>query len=212
MGVALLYYRSDKKSRHENLDEIIVHSWKCSPYSSLLWTMRLSCIIDLKKLSTRMFGRNHRPLTSNFSCREFLWSLIQESHNNYRIEPSGDHFLQLALISSKFSTREFLGMYNTREPHQSQKWAIWRQFSWVGDDFVESFMSRVSRDLYYKRATTITELSYLETIFLSWRWLSSKFATREFLGMYNTREPHQSQKWAIWRQFPWVGDDFVQTF
>ena len=62
IDVALLYYRSEKNSRHENLDEIIAHSWKWSPDSSLLWMLWLSCIIDLKKLSTWNFGRNHRPL------------------------------------------------------------------------------------------------------------------------------------------------------
>ena len=259
-------------------------------------------------------------ISSNFSCRDFLRSLIQESHNNYRIELSGDHFHEWAMISSKFSCRDFLEIFNTREPHHSQKWAIWRPFSWVGDDFVqffmsrfleifntrepqqlqnwavwrpfswvgddfvEIFMSRFSRDLQYKRATSFTEVSYLKTIFMSGRWfrpnflvesfsrsliqenhiihrselsedhfhewamissnfscrdflrsliqeshnnyrielsgdhflelalISSKFSTREFLVIYNTREPHQSQKWAIWRQFSWVGDDFVEIF
>ena len=150
------------------------------------------------------------------------------------------------MISTKFSCREFLEIYGTTEPHQSQKWAIWRPFSWVGFGFVEILMSRVFWDLYYKRATTITELSYLETIFLSWRWfrsnfqlesflwsliqeshinhrselsgdnlhewamISSKFSCREFLEIFNTREPHHSQKWAIWRPFSWVGFGFVQ--
>ena len=190
-------------------------------------------------------------ISSKFSCREFLEifnTRVQESHNDYRRELSGDHFFELVLISSKFSTREFLVIYNTREPHQSKKWAIWRQFSWVGDDFVEIFISRVSRDLYYKRATSFTEVSYLKTIFMSGRWfrpnfhvesffrfivqkspthhrsglsgdhfhewamISFKFSCREFLEIFNTREPHHSQKWAIWRPFSWVGDDFVQTF
>ena len=150
------------------------------------------------------------------------------------------------MVSSRFSCREFFEIYSTKEPHQSQKWPIWRPFSWVGDDFVQVFMSRVFWDLHYKRATSITEVSYLETIFMSGRWfrpkilvesflryitqdshinhrselsgdhfhewamISSKFSCREFLEIYNTREPHHSQKWAIWRRFSWVGDDFVQ--
>ena len=204
----------------------------------------------------------------------------------------------------------FLEIYSTKEPNQSQKWAIWRPFSWVGGDFVQSFMSRVSWDLKYKRPTSITEVTYLETIFMSGRWfrpsfhvesflrsivqkshinhrselsgdhffivqvfmsrvswvqkshvnhrselsgdhfrcirpsfhvesflrsivqkshinhrselsgdhfhewamISSKFSCREFLEIYSTKEPHQSQKWAIWRPFSWVGDVFVQVF
>ena len=51
-----------RNSRHENLDEIIAHSWKWSPDSSLLWMMWLFCITGLKKLSTWKFGRNYRPL------------------------------------------------------------------------------------------------------------------------------------------------------
>ena len=152
------------------------------------------------------------------------------------------------MISSKFSCREFFQIYSTKEPHPSQKWAIWRPFSWVGDDFLQVFMSRVSWDLWYKRATSITEVSYLEAISVSgryfrpnshvksflrsrvqkshinhrselsgdhlheWATISSNFSCREFLEIYNTREPHQSQKWAIWRPFSWVGDDFVQIF
>ena len=57
-----LVLQISRKSRHENLDEIIAHSWKWSPDSSLLWMMWLFCTIDLKKLSTWKFGRNHRPL------------------------------------------------------------------------------------------------------------------------------------------------------
>ena len=206
-----------------------------------------SHIIHRSELSEDHF-HEWAMIPSKFSCRYFLRSLIQESHNNYRIELSGDHFLELALISSKYSTREFLVIYNTREPHQTQKWAIWRQFSWVGDDFVEIFMSRVSRDLWYKRTTSFTEVSYMETIFMSGRWfrpnflvesfarsliqeshiihrselsedhflewamISSKLSSREILEIFKPRKPHLSQKWAIWRPFSWVGDDFVQIF
>ena len=151
-------------------------------------------------------------------------------------------------IRPNFHIESFFQIYSTKEPHPSEKWAIWRPFSWVGDDFVQIFMSRVSWDLWYKRATTFTEVSYLETFFLSWCWfrpkfqlesfsrtiileshiihrselsgdhfqelslISSKFSCREFLEISNTRAPHLSQNWAIWRPFSWVGDDFVQIF
>ena len=192
-----------------------------------------------------MSGRWFCP---NFHVESFLRSIIRESHIIHRSELSGDHFHEWATFSSIFSCREFLEIYYTREPHQSQKWPIWRPFSWVGDDFVQIFMSRDSWDLLYKRATSFIEVSYLETIFISGRWfrpsfhvesflrsivqkshinhrsdlsgdhfhewatISSKFSCREFLDIYNTREPHQSQKWPIWRPFSWVGDDFVQIF
>ena len=165
------------------------------------------------------------------------------------------------MVSSRFSCREFFEIYSTKEPHQSQKWPIWRPFSWVGDDFVQVFMSRVFWDLQYKRATSITEVSYLETIFMNvesflrsivqkshinhksdlsgdhfhewamilsksscreffekwdhfheWAMISSKNSCWEFLEIYNSRQPHQSQKWAIWRPFSRVGDDFVEIF
>ena len=192
-----------------------------------------------------MSGRWFRP---NFHVESFLRSIVQKSHINYRSELSGDHFHESAMISSKFSCREFLEIYSTKEPHQSQKWAIWRPLSWVADDFVQNFMSRVSWDLKYKRATSFTEMSYLETIFMSGRWfrpkfhvenfyrsigqnsqvnhrsdlsgdhfhewamISSKFSCRDFLEIYSTKEPHQSQKWAILRPFSWVAQDFVQNF
>ena len=192
-----------------------------------------------------MSGRWFRP---NFHVESFLRSLVQKSHINHRSELSGDHFQEWAMISSKSSCREFLEIFNTREPYHSQKWAIWRPISWVGDDFVQIFMSIVSWDLLYKRATSFTEVSYLETIFMSGRWfrpnfhvecflrsivqrshinhrselsgdrfqdwtmISSKCSCRVFLEFYSTKEPHQSQKWPIWRPFSWVGDDFVQIF
>ena len=192
-----------------------------------------------------MSGRWFRP---NFHVESFFRSIVQKSHTHHRSELSGDHFHEWAMISSKFSCREFLEIYGTKEPHQSQKWVIWRPFLWVGDIFVQILMSRVSWDLEYKRATSITEVSYLETICMSgrrfrpifhvesflrsiiqeshinhrtepsgdnfheWAMISSKFSCREFLEIFNTREPHHSQKWAIWRPFSWVGDDFVQIF
>ena len=192
-----------------------------------------------------MSGRWFRP---NFHVEIFYRSIGQNSHINHRSDLSGDHFLEWAMISFKFSCREFLGMYSTKEQHQSQKWAIRRPFSWVGDDFVQYFMSRVSWDQKYKRAISFTEVSYLETIFMSGRWfrpnfhdeslfrcivqnshinhrsdlsgdhfhewamISFKFSCGEVLEIKNTREPHHSQKWAIWRPFSWVGDDFVQIF
>ena len=210
--------------------------------------MWLSCIIDLEKLLTWKFRLSGRWFCPKFHVESFSRSIIQESHIIRRSELSGDHFHELALISSKFSCREFLEISDTREPHFSQKWAVWRPFSWLGVDFVQILKSRVSWDLQYKRATSITEVSYLETIFMSGRWfrhkihvesflrsitqdshinhrselsgdhfhewaiISSKFSCREFLEIYNTREPHHSQKCAIWRPFSWEGDDFVQIF
>ena len=192
-----------------------------------------------------MTGRWFCP---NFHVESFLRSITQENHIIHRSELSGDHFHEWAMVSSKLSCREFLELYNTREPHLSQKWPIWRPFSRVGDDIVQIFMSRVSWDLLYNRATSITEVTYLETIFMSGRWfcphflvesflrsitqenhiihrselsgdhfhewamVSSKLSCREFLEIYSTKEPHQSQKWPIWRPFSWVGDDFVRVF
>ena len=89
-------------------------------------------------------GRWFRP---NFHVESFLRSIVQESHIIHRSELSGDHFHECLMISSKFSCREILEISNTREPHHSQKWANWRPLSWVGDDFVQIFMSRVSWDL-----------------------------------------------------------------
>ena len=190
-------------------------------------------------------GRWFRP---SFHVQSFWRSIAQTIHINHRSELSGDLFYEWAMISFKFSCREFLEIYSTKEPHQSQKWAIWRPFSWVGDDFVQYFMSRVSWDQKYKRATSFTEVSYLETTFKNGRWfrpnfhveiflrsivqkshiihrtelsgdhfhecakISSNFSCRDFLEIYNTREPLHSQKWANWRPFSWVGDDFVQFF
>ena len=155
-----------------------------------------------------MSGRRFRP---GFHVESFLRSIVQKNDINHRSDLSGDHFHEWATISSKFSCREFLDIYNTREPHQSQKWPIWRPFSWVGDDFVQIFMSRDSWDLLYKRATSFIEVSYLETIFITGRRFRPNFHV-EFLEIYNSREPHSSQKWAIWRAFSGVGDDFVQIF
>ena len=153
-------------------------------------------------------------ISSKFSCREFFSrSIVQESHINHRIDLSGDYFHEWATILSNFSCREFLEIYNTREPHHSQKWAIWRPFSWEGDDFVQIFMSRVSWGLQYKRATSITEVSYLETIFDEWAMILSKISCPEFFSRSIIQESHiNSQMWAIWRTFSWVGDDFVQIF
>ena len=193
-------------------------------------------------MSRRLFRRN-------FHVEIFPRSIIQESHIIHRSELSGDHFHELAMISFKFSTRQFLEIYNTREPHQSQKWAIWRPFSWVGDDFVQIFMSRVflrsivqkshthhrselPGDHFHEWAMISSKFFIVESFlrsmvqkshiihrselsgdhFHEWAMISSKFSCREFLEIYNTREPHHSQKWAIWRPFPWVGDDFVQIF
>ena len=187
-------------------------------------------------------------ISSKFSRREFLKiHSTKEPHQSQKSAIQG-YFHEWAMISSKLSCREFLVIYSTRKPHPSKKWAIQRKFPWVGVDFVQTFMSRFSWDLEYKRATSITEVSYLETIFFSGRWfrsnfhvesfsrskiqeshiihtielsgdhfhecamIPSKISCREFLKIYSTKEPHQSQKWAIWRSFSWVGEDFVQIF
>ena len=125
-----------------------------------------------------MTGRRFR---SGFLVESFLRSIVQKSQIIHRSELSGDHFQEWATISSKFSCREFLEICNTREPHPSQKWAISRPFSWVGDVFVQFFLSRVSWDLLYKRATSITEVTYLETIFMSGRRFRPNFHVERFL-------------------------------
>ena len=224
--------------------------WFCPSFMSRvsrdLQYKRATSVTEVRYLETIfMSGRRFRP---KIQVESFLRSIIQESHINHWSELPGDNFHEWAMILSKISFREFLEIFNTREPHHSQKWAIWRRFSWVSDDFVQIFMSRVSWDLLYKRATSITEVTYLETIFMSGRWfcpnfrvesflrsiiqkshiihrsevsgdhfhewamVSSKFSCWEFLEIYNTREPHHSQKWAIWRPFSWLSDDFVQVF
>ena len=156
-----------------------------------------------------MIGRWFR---SNFHIESFLRSIVQKSHINHRSELSGDHFQQWAMISSKPSCREFLEIYSTKEPHQSQKWAIWRPFSWVGDDFVEVFMSRVSWESIVQKSHINHRNDTSGDHFHDWAVISFKFSCREFLEIYSTKEPHQSQKWAIWRPYSTVGDDFVQTF
>ena len=164
------------------------------------------------ELSGDNFHEWAMTLSKFFIVESFLRSIIQESHIIHRSELSGDHFHEWAMFSFKFSCREFLEIYSTKEPHQSQKWAIWRPFSWVGNDFVQIFMSRVFfRSIGQK--SHINHRSELSgDLFHEWALVSSKFSCREFLEIYNTREPNHSQKWAIWRQFSWVGDDFVPVF
>ena len=156
-----------------------------------------------------MSGRRFRP---NFHVENFFRSIIQESHIIHRSELSGDHFHEWATVSSKFSKRELLEIYNTREPHHSQKWAIWRPFSWVGDDFVQIFMSRV----FFKSIVQKSHINHRSELsgdhFHEWATIPLNFSCREFLEIYYTREPHHSQKWAIWRPFSWVGNGFVQIF
>ena len=185
---------------------------------------------------------------TNFHVESFFRSIVQKSHINRRSDLSGELFHEWAVTSSKFSCREFHETYSTKNPHQAKKWAVWRPFSWVGDDFVQIVISRVSWDLKYKRATSFTEVSYLETILMRGRWirpifpvesffrsivqkryinhrselsgdhyhewalLLPKISNRDFLEIYSTKEPHQSQKWAICRPISLVGDDFVQFF
>ena len=154
-------------------------------------------------MSGRWFRRN-------FHVESFTRSLIQESHIIHRGELSEDHFHEWAMISSKHSSRDFLEIYNTREPHRSQKWAIWRAFSWVGDDFVQFFMSRVFIRSIVQKSHTHHRSELPGDHFHEWAMISSKFLCREFLEIYGTKEPHQSQKWAMWRPFSWVGFGFVQ--
>ena len=156
-----------------------------------------------------MSWRWFRP---NFQLESFLRSIKQESHINHRSELSGDRFNELALISFKFSTREFLEVYNTREPHQSQKWAIWRPFSLSGRWFcrnfhVQSFSRSIIQESHINHRRDLSGDHFHE-----WAMISSKFSFREFIEIYSTKEPNKSQKWAIWRPFSRVGDDFVQIF
>ena len=208
-----------------------------------------SRIIHRSELSGEHFHEWAMISSTFFIVEIFLRSIRQESHIIHRSELSGHLFHESAMISSKFSCRDFLEIYKTREPHHSQKWAIWRLFSWVGVDFVqfyklENFMrsirkeshinhrSELSGHNFHEWAMTSSKLliveSFLRSIrqeshtihrselsgdhFHEWATISSKFSCREFLEIFNTREPHHSQKWAIWRPFSWVGDDFVQTF
>ena len=171
---------------------------------------RATSITEVSYLETIfMTGRWFRP---NFHVERFFRSIIQESHINHRSELSGDHFHELALISSQFSSRELLEIYKTREPHHSQNWAIWRPFSWVGDDFVQIFMSRA----FFRSIVQKSHINHRSELsgdhFHEWATIPSKFSCREFLEIYYTREPHQSQKWAIWRSYSWLGEDFVQVF
>ena len=156
-----------------------------------------------------MSGRWFRP---SFYVESFLRSIVQKSHFNHRSELSGDHFHKRAMISSKFLCREFLEIYTTKKPHQSQKWAIWRPFSWVGDDFVQVFMSRVFLRSIVQKSHINHRSELPGDHFHEWAMMLSKFSSREFLEIYSTKEPHQSQKWAIWRPFSWVDDVFVQVF
>ena len=156
-------------------------------------------------MSGRWFRRN-------FHVESFTRSLIQESHIIHRGELSEDHFHEWAMISSKHSSWDFLEIYNTREPHRSQKWAIWRAFSWVDDDFVQIFMSRVFIRSIVQKSHTHHRSELPGDHFHEWAMISSKFLCREFLEIYGTKEPHQSQKWAMWRPFSCVGVDFAQNF
>ena len=157
-----------------------------------------------------MSGRWLRP---GFHVESFLRSIVQKSHINHRSALSGDHFHEWAMNSFKFSCREFLEIYSTKEPHQSVKWAIWRPFSLVGDDFVQIFVSRVSWDLQYKRATSITEVSYLETTFMSGRWFRPKFHVESFLRSIVQKSHINHRSELSGDHFhEWPADDFVQNF
>ena len=156
-----------------------------------------------------MSGRWFRP---NFHVESFLRSLIQESHIIHRSELSGDNFHEWAMISSKFSCREFLEIFNTREPQQftelSYLETIFMSGRWFRPNFhVENFLRSIIQESHIFHRSELSGDHFHE-----WAMISSKFSCREFLEIYNTREPHHSQKWAIWRPFSWVGDDCVQIF
>ena len=156
-----------------------------------------------------MSGRWFCP---KFQIEIFLRSIVQKSHINHRSELSGDQFHEWAMISSKFSCREFLEIYSKKEPHKSQKWANWRPFSRLDDDFVQSvhvecFFSSIVQKIHINHRGELSGDHFHE-----WAMISSKFSCREFLQIYSTKEPHQSQKRPVWRPVSWVGDDFVQIF
>ena len=120
---------------------LILSKFSCRVFWDLLYK-RATTIKEVSFLEINfMIGPWFCPI---FLDESFLRFLVQKSHINHRSELSGDHFHVWRMISSKLSWREFLEIYKTKEPHQSQKWAIWRPFSWVGDDFVQNLMSRVS--------------------------------------------------------------------
>ena len=270
---------------------MVSSKFSCREFLEIYSYKRATSITEVSYLETIFMSG--RLVSSKFSCREFLEIYnTREPHQSQKwaiwrpFSWVGDDFVN-------FSCREFLEIYNTREPHLSQKWAIWRPFSWVGDDFVQIFMSRVF-DIYnfmstilslsrvswgYKRADQwwpiwrpfswvfcrnfrvqsfsrsiirephlsqkwpiwrpfswvgddFVQIFIVESLlryivqkshinhrselsgdhFHEWALILSKFSCREFLEIYNTREPHQSQKWPIWRPFYWVGDDFVEIF
>ena len=146
----LEYKRATSISEVSYLETIFMSGrWFCPSFhveSFLRSIVQKSIINHRSELSGDIFlsGRWFRP---NFHVESFLRSIVQKSHINHRSKLSGDHFHEWAVISSKFSCRKFLEIYSTKEPHQSQEWAIWRPFSSVGDVFVQVFMSRVSWDL-----------------------------------------------------------------
>ena len=148
----------------------------------------------------------------NFHVESFLRSITQDSHINHRSELSGDHFHEWAMISSKFSCREFLEIYNTREA------TSFTEVSYLETTFmsarrfrpnfhVESFVRSIMQENHINHRSDLSGDHFHE-----WAMILSKISCREFLEIYNTREPQHSQKWAIWRPFSWVGDGFVQIF
>ena len=193
-----------------------------------------------------MSGRWFRP---NFHVESFLRSLVQKSHINHRSELSGDHFQEWAMISSKISCREFLEIFNKKEPHKFTEVSYletnfmsgrWFRPNFHVDCFLRSTLqeshiihrSELSGDHFHEWAfissnfhvecflRSIVQRSHINhrselsgDRFQDWPMISSKCSCRVFLEFYSTKEPHQSQKWPIWRPFSWVGDDdFVQNF
>ena len=175
----------------------IIHRSELSGDHFDAWAMdssNFSCREFLQIYSTKALHQSQkwaiwRPLSwvgvafvQNFKSR-FSWDLNTREPHHSQKWAIWRPFHAWAMISSKFSCREFLEIYCTREPHQSQKWAIWRPFSLVGDDFVQFFISRVSWDPKYKRATSFTEVNYLETTFKSGRWFRPNFHVESFLDL-----------------------------
>ena len=125
-----------------------------------------------------MSGRWFRP---NFHVESFLRSIVQKSHINHRSDLSGDHFHEWGMISSKLSCRKFLEIYSTKEPHQSQKWAIWRPFpEWAM--ISSKFSCREFLEIYSTKITHINhKVTYRETIFNSGRWFRPNLHVESFL-------------------------------
>ena len=181
--------------------------------SKVSWDLkykRATSITEVSYLETiSLSGRWFRP---NFNVESFLRYIIQASHIIHRSELSGDHFHEWAMISSTLSCREFLEIYSTKITHINHKVTyretIFMSGRWFRPNFhVESFLRSIAQKSHINHRSELSG-DHIQ----QWAMISSKPSCREFLEIYSTKEPHQSQKWAIWRPFSWVGDDFVEVF